>query len=128
MYKGLCDYIMKEICTQRVIVHDHVKYILGEAIAKRYGLTVKYEYYIYLPEESKNGYIDLTFFKGNKKVLAIELDSSYKYKSLKKLSTVDFPFKLWVCFARKYKPDKLEMFARLGVPICTRFVRLNGVD
>ena len=129
MYKGLCDRIFQIIDNTPFIVHNQLQRELGSAIAERYKLEVKYEYKIYcIPGEYHNGYIDMVFYRGVKRVMAIELDSGYKERSLKKLAAVEFPHRLWICYAKKHKPEKLERLAAYGIPLCTRFVRLNGVD
>ena len=131
MYKGLCDYIMATIAAKDRIDHNELKVELGNAIAKRYNLTVEYEYKISDLDgtgHSRGGRIDMVFYGKKGKTLAIELDRSYRWKSIEKLAKCGFRHKLWICFASKYKPEKLAVLAESGIPICTRFVRLNGVD
>lgn len=126
MFKKLCDRILSEIDNNAGDTEKQMRQRIGGLIAERCGYAVVYGVRVGMP--TKSGIIDMVFYKDGSAVLALELDDCYKRASLGKLSYFKSKHKLWVCYSPYNKPEKLERLAKYGVPICTRFVRLNGVD
>ena len=126
MFKALCDRILSEIDNNPNDSEKQIRQRVGGLIAAQCKLTAAYGVWVDMP--LKRGMIDMVFYRGSEAVLALELDDCYKRGSLEKLQHFTSKHKLWVCYSPYNKPEKLERLSKYGVPICTRFVRLNGVD
>lgn len=78
------------------------------ALAKKYNCIGKMEYQVKNAYNTKsgqvrNGYIDVVWFFEDKLILAFEVDSAFRYKSVEKLLKVDSKYKIWLCYNKKLK-------------------------
>lgn len=76
--------------------------------APSYGYDSMSEYSIRL-DDNRIGYIDVVWAVCNTPVVAVEIDSSYRNKSIKKLHAISAPIKVWIYYgsADGFFPDDI---------------------
>lgn len=104
--KDIYNYAEKRYLN-RLEKHRYIQHKVCN-LAKKYNCVGKMEHqvknaYITRSGEVRNGYIDVVWFFKDKIILAFEVDSSYRDKSVQKLLKVDSKYKVWLCYTRKIK-------------------------
>ena len=87
--------------------HNYIQYSVY-ALAKKYNCVGKMEHQIKNAYKTKSGkvrvgYIDVVWFFQDKIILAFEVDSACRYKSVEKLLKVDSKYKVWLCYQKNFK-------------------------
>lgn len=95
-----------ELFTDKTKKHNFIQHRICQ-LATKYKCVGKQEYQIknaYRTRKGKIrvGYIDVVWFYKNKIILAVEVDSSYRVKSIAKLLKVSSKYKVWLCYQEKF--------------------------
>jgi hypothetical protein len=90
--------------------HGYVYASLG-LLAPKYELRNIFEYLIYYPSiecDLVEGRIDMVWALKRQLVVAIELDSSVRSKSWRKLLTIDAAHKVWIYYGKRSPISELQ--------------------
>ncbi len=80
--------------------HELMKHRLVN-LAKEFGLYGEAEYRVYhWRDDERVGLIDVVWLEGRKPIVAIEVDSSARVKSIQKLLASDALFRLWLYYGK----------------------------
>lgn len=91
-------------------------------LAHRFGLRAVPEYPLQY-SDGRRGFIDVVWFSGSRPVVAFEVDSSRRKKSLRKLLTIPTTFRFWVYYGQKDPSafvNGIDLAGRITV-VCTHY-------
>lgn len=76
-------------------------------LSKKYGMQGGKEHFINDYDNGRNGYIDIVWKLNNVTILLLEIDSSPRVKSVKKLLAAKSAYKIWLYYGKKSATQSL---------------------
>jgi hypothetical protein len=104
-----CDNLPQ--CKDKIKFHDCLQ-SRSANLAKKYNLTGVSEFRVKDRGDGRSGSIDVAWLLGRKTIVLIEIDSSFREKSIFKLKNNDAELKIWIYYGsikEKYeRPEKYD--------------------
>jgi len=96
--------------TSRREFHTEMQHRIFQ-LAERFNLKSLNEYWVpNIRADGRGGLIDVVWLADSRPVTAFEIDSSPRYKSIKKLLSIDVPFPFWVYYGSKYSTQFIHRY------------------
>jgi hypothetical protein len=106
------------------VVQNRIKYL-----AKHFSLKGTIEYRVEKYDGKRNGLIDVVWLdEDNNPIVAIELDSSPRERSVKKLDNIDCPIKIWLYYGIKESNEAMHFDLRKPIYLIHYPVKFNSKE
>lgn len=101
---------IRKISPNKISFHANFQRLVAK-LAKDYGCVSRKEYTVSeAPPHGRNGALDVVWFRNGIPVLAIEIDSALRQKSILKLMMFKSAQRLWLYYGKKPFPDGTALF------------------